>query len=42
MNHLVIFAHPNPKSFCRGIVDSIEKASKEKGDEICWKRKRFL
>lgn len=31
MNHLVVFANPNPESFCRGIVDSIEKASKEKG-----------
>ena len=34
MNHLVVFAHPNPKSFCKGIVDSIEKASKEKGDNV--------
>lgn len=31
MNHLVIFAHPNQKSFCKGIVDTIEKSSKENG-----------
>lgn len=34
MNHLVVFAHPNPKSFGKGIVDKIEEISKEKGDEI--------
>jgi Putative NADPH-quinone reductase (modulator of drug activity B) len=35
MNHLIVFAHPNQKSFCKGIVDTIENASKEKGDNIC-------
>jgi NAD(P)H dehydrogenase (quinone) len=34
MNHLVVFAHPNPKSFCKGIVETIEAASKEKGDNV--------
>lgn len=27
MNHLVILAHPNPKSFCKGIVETIEVIS---------------
>ncbi|OOM79660.1 general stress protein 14 [Clostridium puniceum] len=30
MNHLIIFAHPNQKSFGKGIVDTLVKASKEK------------
>ena len=34
MNHLVVFAHPNPKSFGKGIVDTIVKASEEKGAAV--------
>ncbi|BCN29407.1 NAD(P)H-dependent oxidoreductase [Anaeromicropila herbilytica] len=34
MNHLIVFAHPNPKSFNKSIVDTIEKVSKEKGEEV--------
>lgn len=34
MNHLVVFAHPNPKSFGKGIVDTIQKAVEEKGDSL--------
>jgi NAD(P)H dehydrogenase (quinone) len=34
MNHLVIFAHPNPKSFGKGIVDTVVKASEEKGATV--------
>lgn len=34
MNHLVVFAHPNPKSFGKGIVDTVVKASEEKGASV--------
>lgn len=34
MNHLVVFAHPNQKSFGKGIVDTIVKASEEKGANV--------
>lgn len=34
MNHLVVFAHPNQKSFCKGILDTIIKASREKGADV--------
>lgn len=34
MNHLVIFAHPNQESFCKGIVDTIKSVSEKKGDNI--------
>lgn len=34
MNHLVVYAHPNPKSFCKGILDSILKASAEQGADV--------
>ncbi|ADL53033.1 NAD(P)H-dependent oxidoreductase [Clostridium cellulovorans] len=34
MNHLVVFAHPNPKSFCKGILDTVVDASKEKGATV--------
>lgn len=34
MNNLVVFAHPNEKSFCKGIVDAVVKASKEKGANV--------
>ncbi|MDP4089116.1 MAG: NAD(P)H-dependent oxidoreductase [Bacillota bacterium] len=34
MNHLVVFAHPNPKSFCRGIVDTIEAAAVGQGQIV--------
>jgi NAD(P)H dehydrogenase (quinone) len=34
MNHLVVFAHPNQKSFGKGIVDTIQTAVEGKGDSI--------
>lgn len=34
MKNLVILAHPNKKSFCQGIVDTIVSTSKAKGDEV--------
>ncbi|GKX68198.1 NAD(P)H-dependent oxidoreductase [Inconstantimicrobium mannanitabidum] len=34
MNHLIIFAHPNPKSFGKGILDTVVKASEEKGAKV--------
>lgn len=34
MNHLVIFAHPNPKSFGKGILDIVVKTSKENGANV--------
>lgn len=34
MNHLVVFAHPNSESFGKGIVDTIVKASEEKGSKV--------
>jgi NAD(P)H dehydrogenase (quinone) len=34
MNHLVVFAHPNQKSFGKGIVDTIVKASEEKSANV--------
>ncbi|WZL74021.1 NAD(P)H-dependent oxidoreductase [Clostridiaceae bacterium 35-E11] len=34
MNHLIVFAHPNPKSFGKGILDAVVKASEEKGTDI--------
>lgn len=34
MNNLVIYAHPNPKSFGMGIVNTVVKASKEKGANV--------
>ena len=34
MNHLIVFAHPNQKSFGKGIVDAAVKASEEKGANV--------
>jgi len=34
MNHLVVFAHPNQKSFGKGMVDALVKASEEKGANV--------
>lgn len=34
MNNLIVFAHPNSKSFGKGIVDAAVKASKEKGANV--------
>ncbi|MHC1681487.1 MAG: NAD(P)H-dependent oxidoreductase [Clostridiaceae bacterium] len=34
MNHLVVFANPNPKSFGKGIVDAVVTASEEKGANV--------
>lgn len=34
MKHLVVYAHPNPKSFCKGILDTVVRASEEKGADV--------
>ncbi|AGK99411.1 NAD(P)H-dependent oxidoreductase [Clostridium pasteurianum] len=34
MNNLVIFAHPNEESFGKAMVDSVVKASEEKGAQV--------
>ncbi len=34
MNHLIVFANPNPKSFGKGILDTAVKASEEKGANV--------
>ncbi|MEY8353530.1 NAD(P)H-dependent oxidoreductase [Lachnospiraceae bacterium 54-53] len=34
MNHLIVFAHPNPKSFGKAIADTVVKASEEKGAKV--------
>lgn len=34
MNHLVVYSHPNPKSFNHAILEAFSKALKEKGDEV--------
>jgi NAD(P)H dehydrogenase (quinone) len=31
MNHLIVFAHPNPKSFGKAIEETVIKASETKG-----------
>lgn len=33
INHLIVYAHPNPQSFNHAILDTITKASNEKGHE---------
>ncbi|MCR3758859.1 NAD(P)H-dependent oxidoreductase [Clostridium felsineum] len=34
MNNLIIFAHPNPNSFCKGIVDRVVKTSEENSANV--------
>ncbi|MGL4229256.1 MAG: NAD(P)H-dependent oxidoreductase, partial [Tannerellaceae bacterium] len=34
MKHLIVYAHPNPKSFCRAIVDKILDILEMNGDEV--------
>lgn len=34
MNHLVVFSHPNPKSFNRAILDAYTAALKERGHDV--------
>ncbi len=34
MNHLIIFTHPNPNSFGKGIADTVVKISEEMGSSI--------
>ncbi len=34
MKHLVVYSHLNPKSFTKAIVDEVEAAATERGDEI--------
>jgi NAD(P)H dehydrogenase (quinone) len=34
MNHLVLYAHPNPKSFCHAILETAVEALKAKGHEV--------
>lgn len=33
MKHLIVYAHPNPQSFCKGIVDRAYKKSVDMGNE---------
>ncbi|HAX72337.1 MAG TPA: NAD(P)H dehydrogenase [Firmicutes bacterium] len=34
MKHLVVYAHPNPKSFNHAICERVVKTAKENGDEV--------
>jgi len=34
MNYLLIYAHPNPKSFCHAIKEEIENQIKQQGGEV--------
>ncbi|MCX9011867.1 MAG: NAD(P)H-dependent oxidoreductase [Candidatus Methanoperedens sp.] len=34
MNHLIIYSHPNPKSFCHAILETAVKELKSKGHEV--------
>ncbi|KHD34628.1 NAD(P)H dehydrogenase [Clostridium acetobutylicum] len=34
MNNLIVFAHPNPNSFGKGILDEVVKASEESGAAV--------
>ncbi|MFH1360236.1 MAG: NAD(P)H-dependent oxidoreductase [Candidatus Omnitrophota bacterium] len=34
MNHLIVYGHPNPKSFNRAIVDTLKAALEEKEHEV--------
>lgn len=31
MNHLIVYAHPNPGSFCRGVLDAVRGVSSQRG-----------
>ncbi|OGW81485.1 MAG: hypothetical protein A3G33_07900 [Omnitrophica bacterium RIFCSPLOWO2_12_FULL_44_17] len=34
MNHLIIYIHPNPKSFCHAILETLKKTLRAKGGEV--------
>ncbi len=34
MNHLIVYSHPNPKSFCHAILETAVKALQSKGHEV--------
>jgi NAD(P)H dehydrogenase (quinone) len=34
MNHLIVYAHPNPKSFCSAIFDHISALSEDLGNKV--------
>lgn len=34
MKHLIVYSHPNPKSFCHAILDSVNEALREKKHEV--------
>lgn len=34
MKHLVVYAHPNPESFCKGILDTVVQVSTDSGAEV--------
>lgn len=34
MNHLIVYSHPNPKSFNKAIFDTYQKALRERGHEV--------
>ncbi len=34
MNHLIVYSHPNPKSFCHAILETAVKTLQSKGHEV--------
>lgn len=34
MKHLVVYTHPNPKSFCHAILDTVVSTLTERGDDV--------
>jgi NAD(P)H dehydrogenase (quinone) len=34
VHNLIVFAHPNPKSFCKAITDTVERTSREQGADV--------
>jgi NAD(P)H dehydrogenase (quinone) len=34
MKHLIIYTHPNPKSFCHAILDTVVSTLGERGDDV--------
>jgi hypothetical protein len=34
MGHLIVYTHPNPKSFCHAILDTVRSTLIERGDDV--------
>ena len=34
MKHLIVYTHPNPKSFCHAILDTVVSTLSERGDDV--------